>query len=251
MREKLPDDFLVQTATWPMRLSAIVAAVLLSPAWAGAATPQRPAIVELYTSEGCSSCPPAEALIEELARQPDVLPLAFHVDYWDDLGWHDRFSMKQAAQRQNEFARSLRLNTIGTPQMIVDGRFSVWGANRESLLRTLKTPRQDVPLSVKRDDLDLIIQTPARTARETYDVYVVAYLPRAVTQIGRGENAGRTLTEVNIVRDIRRLGQSGQTPGEWKVPISSFPKDASRAAVFLQTTGNGAIAGVRALDLRN
>ena len=186
MRENLPDYFLVETVAWPMRLSAIAAVVLLFPAWAGAATPQRPAIVELYTSEGCSSCPPAEALIEELARLPDVLPLAFHVDYWDDLGWHDRFSMKQAAQRQNEFARSLRLNTIGTPQMIVDGRVSVWGANRESLLRTLKTPRPDVPLSVKRDDLDLVIQTPARTGRETYDVYVVAYLPRPICVTARG-----------------------------------------------------------------
>src|SRR5215813_13894027 len=103
-----------------------LAPLLASIAWAA---PPRPAIVELYTSEGCSSCPPAEALIERLAKQPGVLPLAFHVDYWDQLGWRDRFSMKEASQRQQDLAQALGLSTIGTPQLVVDGHNAVWGVN--------------------------------------------------------------------------------------------------------------------------
>src|SRR5881628_3535737 len=89
------------------------------------AAPPRPAIVELYTSEGCSSCPPAEAMIERLSKQPGVLPLAFHVDYWDQLGWRYRFSMKEATQRQQDLARALGLSTIGTPHLVVDGLHAV------------------------------------------------------------------------------------------------------------------------------
>ena len=209
------------------------------------AAPPRPAIVELYTSEGCSSCPPAEALIERLAKQPGVLPLAFHVDYWDQLGWRDRFSMKEATQRQQDLARALGLSTIGTPQLVVDGRHAVWGVDEDNLARVLKTPRNDVPFSLERNGRDLIIRTPAREGREAYDVYVVGYLPQAVTRIGKGENAGRTLTEVNVVRYIRKIGQSSSAAGEWKFSLGSLPSDASHVVVFLQKPGNGAIVGAQ------
>jgi hypothetical protein len=209
------------------------------------AAPPRPAIVELYTSEGCSSCPPAEALVERLSKQPGVLPLAFHVDYWDQLGWRDRFSMKEATQRQQDLARALGLATIGTPQLVVDGRHAVWGVDTDNLTRVLKTPRSDLPLSLERNGSDLIVRTPARGERDVYDVYVVGYLPQAVTRIGKGENAGRTLTEVNVVRYIRKIGQSSSAAGEWKVPLASLPSDASRVVVFLQKPGNGAIVGAQ------
>jgi hypothetical protein len=225
-----------------------VAALALTTFLAGtalAAAPPRPAIVELYTSEGCSSCPPAEALIEKLSRQPGVLPLAFHVDYWDQLGWRDRFSMKEATQRQQDLARALGLATIGTPQLVVDGRHAVWGVDTDNLTRVLKTPRSDVPLSLERNGSDLVVRTPARDGGEKYDVYVVGYLPQAVTHIGKGENAGRTLTEVNVVRYIRKIGQSSGTAGEWKISLASLPNDASHIVVFLQKPGNGAIVGAQ------
>ncbi len=226
-------------------LSAItlVLAPLLMSVASGA--PPRPAIVELYTSEGCSSCPPAEALIGQLAKQPDVLPLAFHVDYWDQLGWRDRFSMKEATQRQQDLAKALGLATIGTPQLVVDGHNAVWGVNTADLARVLKGPRNDVPLSVERSTQDLIVRTPARDRGEVYDVYVVGYLPQAVTHVGRGENAGRTLTEVNVVRFIRKIGQSSSSAGEWKLPLASLPGDASQVVAFLQKPGNGAIVGAQ------
>ncbi len=204
--------------------AAIAAAITSLLAGAASAAPPRPAIVELYTSEGCSSCPPAEALVERLAKQPGVLPLAFHVDYWDQLGWRDRFSMKEATQRQQDLARALGLATIGTPQLVVDGRHAVWGVDADNLTRVLKTPRSDVPLSLERNGRDLIVRTPARDGRDVYDVYVVGYLPQAVTHIGKGENAGRTLTEVNVVRYIRKIGQSSSSAGEWKVSADLTPQ---------------------------
>src|SRR5215472_15938734 len=90
----------------------------------------RPAVVELFTSEGCSSCPPADAYLGELAGRPDVLALAFHVDYWDDLGWRDRFGLSQAVERQRNYARSLRLGSVYTPQVVVDGSTDYVGSNR-------------------------------------------------------------------------------------------------------------------------
>lgn len=225
-------------------------ASLLSVSSTLACAAERPVIVELYTSEGCSSCPPADALIEELAKRPDVLPLAFHVDYWDGLGWRDRFSMAAATQRQQDFGRSLELKTVGTPQMIVEGQRSVFGANRDELLQALKTPVANVPVDAQRIDTDLVVKVPARAPRETYDVYVIGYLPNTVTAIERGENAGRKLTEVNVVRSIRHLGVSGDKPREWRLAVDSFPKDATRALVLLQRPKDGPIAGASAIDLR-
>ena len=227
-----------------------VALLLWSVDAAAADGVQRPVVVELYTSEGCSSCPPADAILEELARRPDVLPIAFHVDYWDGLGWRDRWSMKEATDRQQDFGRSLALSTVGTPQMIVEGQRSVFGANRTEVLQALKGPREDVALDAQRVEGDVVVRVPARAPRESYDVYVIGYLPQAVTSIKRGENAGRSLTEVNVVRSIRRLGVSGDTAREWKVAVGSFPKDATRVLVLLQRPKDGPIAGARSLELR-
>lgn len=229
----------------PALASAITALLASLLAGSAFAAPPRPAIVELYTSEGCSSCPPAEALIERLSKQPGVLPLAFHVDYWDQLGWRDRFSMKQATQRQQDLARALGLATIGTPQIVVDGRQAVWGVDADNLARALKTPRSDVPLSLERQGQQLIVRTPPRKESDVYDVYVVGYLSHAQTRVGKGENAGRTLIEVNVVRYIRKIGQSSSAAGEWKFSLASLPSDASHVVVFLQEPGNGAIVGAQ------
>jgi hypothetical protein len=219
--------------------------VLLATASTAFAAPPRPVIVELYTSEGCSSCPPAEAMIERLSKQPGVLPLAFHVDYWDQLGWRDRFSMKEATQRQQDLAHALGLSTIGTPQIVVDGRQAVWGVDADNLTRALKAPRSDVPLSLERHGQELIVRTSPRDGRDVYDVYIVGYLSHAETHIAKGENAGRTLTEVNIVRYISKIGQSSNAAGEWKVSLAALPSDAGHVVVFLQKPGNGAIVGAQ------
>jgi hypothetical protein len=215
---------------------------------ASATALSRPAVIELYTSEGCSSCPPAEKLLEDLAKRSDVLPLAFHVDYWDDLGWRDRFSMREATQRQQDAARTLALTTVGTPQWIVEGRSAVWGASQSELDRTLKSRRTDLGIEVAREGQELRVRAAAPTASEQYAVYVIGYLPKTVTAIGRGENAGRTLTEVNVVRYIRMIGTSSDSAREWRVPLDKVPSDATRVAVLLQVPTSGEIVGVRSIE---
>jgi hypothetical protein len=118
------------------------------------------------------------------------------------------------------------------------------------LLQALKGPLSDRPFEAQRVEGDLVVKVPARAPHESYDVYVIGYLPQAVTEIQRGENAGRTITEVNVVRSIRRLGVSADKPREWRVGVDSFPKDATRALVLLQQPNDGPIAGARLLNLR-
>src|SRR5271169_3162894 len=112
-------------------------AVTIGSAHAG----ERPIVVELFTSEGCSSCPPADALLAELAGRPDVLALSFHVDYWDRLGWKDPFSSPDATRRQHGYADLLGLATVYTPQMIVDGRWQAVGSDRSEVERALGSAR--------------------------------------------------------------------------------------------------------------
>src|SRR5712692_11374701 len=108
-----------------------------------AAAGERPIVVELFTSEGCSSCPPADALLAQLASRPEVLALSFHVDYWDRLGWKDPFSSPAATERQHRYAELLRLATIYTPQIVVDGKWQAVGSDRGEVERALDAARRD------------------------------------------------------------------------------------------------------------
>src|SRR5246127_3918229 len=115
---------------------------------------KRPPLVELFTSEGCSSCPPADALLAELAGRPDVLALSFHVDYWDRLGWRDPFSSPAATERQQRYAELLRLATVYTPQIVIDGKRQAVGSNRGEVERALNSARRShegVPVELALD----------------------------------------------------------------------------------------------------
>jgi hypothetical protein len=198
----------------------------------------RPAVVELFTSEGCNSCPPAEAYIGELAARPDVLALAFHVDYWDDLGWRDRFGLSQSVERQHNYARALRLGGVYTPQVVIDGNTDYVGSNRGAIEKALREGRQGpaVALSLNPDEVSVRLEAGPRG-----DVVLVSYLRKAVTPIGRGENAGRTLAEYNIVRSVQALGHWDGTPQEFRAKLASLPRDATDVAVLVQAPGQGAI----------
>ena len=202
----------------------------------------RPAVVELFTSEGCNSCPPAEAYVGELAGRPDVLALAFHVDYWDDLGWRDRFGLSQAVERQRNYARKLRLGSVYTPQVVVDGNADYVGSNRSSIDRALRDGRQGPPvtLSISSDEVSVRME-PGTQGGARGDVVLVSYLRKAVTPIGRGENAGRTLAEYNIVRSVQTLGHWDGASQEFRARVTSLPRDATDVAVLVQAPGQGAI----------
>ena len=202
----------------------------------------RPAVVELFTSEGCNSCPPAEAYVGELAGRPDVLALAFHVDYWDDLGWRDRFGLSQAVERQRNYARTLRLGSVYTPQVVVDGSTDYVGSNRGAIERALRDNRQGPPvvLSVSADEISVRMEAGTQAGARG-DVVLVSYLRKAVTPIGRGENAGRTLAEYNIVRSVQALGHWEGVAQEFHTKVASLPRDATDVALLVQSPGQGAI----------
>jgi hypothetical protein len=216
---------------------------------AAAAADPRPAVVELFTSQGCNSCPPADALLGELATRSDVLALAYHVDYWDELGWRDHFGLPQAVQRQSQYARRLGLASVYTPQMVIDGHDNVLGSDRSRAVQLLSMPRQGVPVTATVRGHELVVDVLAVPGAAPCDVFVVSFLPEANTAIGRGENSGRTLREFNIVRSIRTLGTWQATVAAWRVELNSFPADARFVAVLLQEQATGSIVGAAKLPL--
>jgi hypothetical protein len=233
---------------FPLRPRWLMAAFLGFASLASAAP--RPAVIELFTSEGCNSCPPAEAYVGELAGRSDVLALSFHVDYWDDLGWRDRFGLSESVDRQRTYARSLRLSSVYTPQVVIDGRADYVGSNRAAIDRALKTTRDGVPVTLSVSDGEARVRLEPREKGPPADVLLVAYLRKAVSPIGRGENAGRTLEEYNIVRAVQTLGHWDGATQEFHTKLASLPQDTTDVAVLVQSPGQGAIVAAATQRIR-
>jgi hypothetical protein len=227
-----------------------LAAVIALCCTAGASAQQRPLVVELFTSEGCSSCPPAEAAIGQLSARADIVALAYHVDYWDDLGWRDRFELSQSVKRQDIYARNLHHASVYTPQLVIDGRFDTVGADGNALAKALAAQRTSVPLSLSLHEAELLVEIGAQAQAPGCDVLLVPYLRHAVSAIARGENAGRNLEEFNIVREVRTLGGWKGEAKAFRVPVSSLPHDATDVAVLIQPSGQGPMVGAAIQPLR-
>jgi hypothetical protein len=225
------------------------AALLLIPLTPAPAAP-RPTVVELYTSEGCSSCPPAEAYLGELSRRADVLALSFHVDYWDDLGWRDPFSLAASTVRQSAYAARLSLRSIFTPQVIVDGRESFVGSDRGQIGKWLTPARAaGLPIGLEHGNRELIVSVGPQSIADEAEIFLIPFRRRAVSSIGRGENQGRTIEEFNVVRGVRLIGRSRPQESQLRVPMDSLPKDATDVAVLAQRPHHGEIVGSARLDL--
>lgn len=224
--------------------------VLSAVAVAGPFAQPRPAVIELFTSQGCSSCPPAEALLGEFSQHPGVVELAFHVDYWDSLGWPDRFASPASTERQRQYARALGRADVYTPQVVVDGRDDFVGSDRGAIERALQGVRTGVPVNVAVSAGELVVDLGGGQCLSPSDVLLVAYLRRATSPIGRGENSGRTLQEFNIVRSIRPIGRWDGSMQRLKVALSSLPPDASDVALIVQAQGQGQIIGAATHALR-
>ncbi len=211
----------------------------------------KPAVLELFTSEGCSSCPPAEAFLGELAKRPDVLALAFHVDYWDGLGWRDRFALAASTERQRLYAKNLGSFSVYTPQLIVDGSHDFVGSDRVSVGRTLAQARSAgvvVNLAVHLGTISVTLERHAGIPLS--DVLLVAYQKAAVSRIGHGENAGRELEEFNIVRALTPLGQWAGASQQFEALVGTIPGDATDVAILIQGVGEGPIIGAVSTSLR-
>jgi hypothetical protein len=179
----------------------------LAPVVAHAA--ERPVVVELFTSQGCSSCPPANAYLNEMVKQrPDVLALAFHVTYWDRLGWKDPFSLESATDRQAVYGRRFGDGSY-TPEMVVDGAASAVGSDRGQVGSAIENARRNgqtaAAINVTRAGDQLSIEVGAGSGQGR--ILLIGFDREHTTAIGRGENSGRTLTEANVVRSFRSVGQ--------------------------------------------
>lgn len=231
-----------------------IAPVFLTAALLGASTAipaaQRPAVIELFTSEGCSSCPPAEQYLGELAQRPDVLALSFHVDYWDDLGWRDRFGITAATPRQRAYAQALRLSTVYTPQMVIDGQADFVGSDRSRIGAALAAVRSGPTVGLEIRGGVIRVDLGDAGSRASGDVVLVAFQRSAVSAIGRGENSGRTLVEHNIVRSLRTLGAYSGSAQALQADVSALPADATDIAVLIQTADHGPIIGAATRSLR-
>jgi hypothetical protein len=195
-------------------------------------------VVELYTSQGCSSCPPADELLAMLTSDPRILPLALHVDYWDYIGWKDQFARPEFAERQRDYAREIGSRTIYTPQLIIAGADRIEGYEPQETadrLRAHLDAGTTVVLTATRDGEMLVIRVEADPPLdEPVFLQLVRYKPEETVDIRRGENAGRTITYHNIVTSWEGLGSwSGQEPLELTAP---FPGDQP-GAVIVQAGG--------------
>ncbi len=221
-----------------------------------------PILVELFTSEGCSSCPPADALLQKLDAQPipgqEMIVLSEHVDYWNHIGWKDPYSSRFYSDRQSAYARRLGLSDVYTPQMIVDGTSQFVGSDEaladKALAEALTNPKIALHLSsvsvAATNVLLAHLETgalPESFGLPVADVYIAVALNRAESHVARGENAGRTLAHTAVVRSIVKVGniRQGQAFAQ-DIQVKLDPSTDThnlRLIAFVQEPGQGRVIG--------
>ena len=220
-----------------------VLTLLLAVSPAGAA--ERPVVVELFTSQSCSSCPPAEALLGELAREgAGVLPLAFHVTYWNHLNWHDAYSLPAATARQEAYAARLG-ESVYTPEAVIDGRTGLVGSETQTVRAAIAAARdragEPVPIALSREGGGLVVRLGLGAGSGV--VTLVGFDRSRTTRVTRGENAGRTIAQANVVRSLSEVGRwSGAEQ------TLSLPWPEGEAAAVLVQGADGRVLGAARID---
>ena len=221
-------------------MAAACVAVGLSAGEAQAADAARPAVEELFTSQGCSSCPPANDNLAGLAGRPEILALSFGVTYWDNLGWKDTFASPAFTARQWDYAHGLRHRQVWTPQMVVNGRSDVTGASRGEIDRALRAADRGgggPALSLTGETVSVGAGVAPTGGAE---VWLVRYDPRTVqVPVRRGENSGLTLPHRNVVRELVRIGRWKGQPLKIAAPRSR--NRGLQTAVLVQSGRGGPI----------
>jgi hypothetical protein len=228
------------------KASAAVTALALLLVPPGVAAAQPPIVVELFTSEGCSSCPPADALLGELAARPEVLALSFHVDYWDRLGWKDPFSTAAATARQQHYAQLLGTAAVYTPQIVVDGRWQAVGSDRGEVERAIAAASRipaAVPVTLALDHGRARIAIGPAGGSAAGSVVLIGFDRRHIDAVRGGENDGLTLAHVDVVRGIAEIGGLDQG-GTIEMPVNWH---ADRLAVLVEAK-DGQILGAAVTD---
>ncbi len=205
-------------------------------------------VVELFTSQGCSSCPPADAHLGELTEEEDLLALSFHVDYWDNLGWKDPYSSADNTRRQRTYAHFMDLRYVYTPQMVIQGTLQATGSDRETIQDQIgdarKLPRIDVELT--RNDKALQITLGKISPPVKADVFMVVFDKEHTTKVKRGENRGETITNRNVVRTLKRIGS---WRGNAANLSTTLDENGDACAVIVQSRDSGTILGAATMAL--
>ncbi len=212
-------------------------------------------VVELFTSQGCSSCPPADAFLGELAKRSDVLALSLHVDYWNYIGWSDPFSSPAMTARQRAYSRSLGHRYVFTPQMVIDGRFQEVGSKTAKVERSIARAKRQAPSKlrikiVSKGAGKTVVRIPASKSSTTATVWLVGFDNKHTTPITSGENSGRTISYYHVVRAIRPIGTWGGNAME--IPVSLTQQGIAKfenCAVIVQRGRTGPILGAVALPM--
>lgn len=201
---------------------------------------QPKAVVELFTSQGCHSCPPADKIIGEYSQDPDVLGLSWHVDYWDYLGWKDVFASKANTQRQYAYARSLKESQVYTPQAVINGRTHAVGSRKGDIKKAITAFNKSnrgmiVPIKVTMTDSSIKITIDNTVDAADATLYMVFFNKEQKVKIKRGENGGKTLTYHNVVHDSQALGMVKANGLEMEFPMAEMKRQGyDGCALILQ-----------------
>jgi hypothetical protein len=243
-------------------IAAALACAAAAPAVAGGNEPR--AVIELFTSQGCSSCPPADRLMGELARDPTLLVLSMPVDYWDYLGWHDTLALHGNSNRQREYAAVRGDGEVYTPQAVINGVVHALGSDKAAIDQAIaQTRRADAPLTLPvklavAGGKATVAIPAAENAHGGGEVWLFPVTDKAEVEIGRGENRGRTVTYTNVVRRWVKLGNWNGQAESFSMPLAELPnanfsmKDIDRLAVIVQSgaaTTPGLMLGAATADL--
>ncbi|WP_421995473.1 DUF1223 domain-containing protein [Reyranella sp.] len=221
-------------------------------AFAGAPT-EGPWAVELFTSQGCSSCPPADALLGRLARRPDIVAVSYHVDYWDYIGWKDPFATRATTERQRAYVRALHQRYVYTPQMVVEGMAHDSGRDPSTIERLLdkarrRAARRATPELARGANGALAVRLDAFPLEgRSADVTLLVYDRRHSTPVASGENQGRMLENFNVVRRLQVLGRWDGAATGWTIDDAHL-QSGTGAAVIVQHAGHGPVIGCNKIE---
>ena len=220
-------------------LAAVV--VLAAPAAAETLRAHPKAVVELFTSQGCASCPPADALLSSLAGDDDVITLAYHVDYWDYVGWPDTFGSADNSNLQRAYAKGWNSSRIYTPQMVINGTKDVVGSRRTEVQNALDAATLSLPVDITMTSHMIKVSVQSRAGARDAVVWLVTYRDRAEVTIDKGDNAGKTMVYTQVVTKRQLLGVwEASTGAQFKLPIDEvLDENSSGVAVLVQQDDNG------------
>ena len=200
------------------------------------------AVIELFTSQGCSSCPPADKIIGELAKDPSVIALSMPIDYWDYLGWKDTLADSRFSARQKAYSHMRGDRDVYTPQAVVNGEVHVIGSDRAGIEDAISDTRKtegvmSVPVSmtVTGKQINVSVAASRDPAASHGEVWICSVSKAVPISIARGENRGREVTYHNVVRNVLKVGDWNGNPGSWSVPLENISREGvDAAAVFVQ-----------------